>query len=448
MPKSLLSLTGGIVLTALILTGCFGGDDEADAQAQAQATAQAQAEAQAAAQAEAREDAQAQAQAEPAEQAQEPAVEEQAQAEEPVQQAVEEEQAVSDLPPDQLEYGGQIRSSVITPDEPAQFRFEGSEGDLVRIRVDGLNGMDPVTTLQEPNRTDILTNDDESIANRDSLLIATLPSSGLQVIRVIPFDTTSAGEFIVSIEFLEPETVDDSAIISIGDTVEARLHTPGDIDTFEFAGTAGQVVRIRADGEIGADTYIEVFSPDGAFLALNDDSGHGVDAEVEVELTSSGNYRVDVYAAIVGRPSGERHRIGDYSFSVVSLPVTIEASGETATQLAGLALTYLDAIQQGDAITIFGLSGPEQINQTGWQNAQDVSRDLSRQQDIVTAGEPGELTAEIQGAHARIRLSINVPGGGPQTLRFDAINVNGQWLVDFVERFATVPPTDAAATDS
>jgi len=164
MPKSLLSLTAGIVLTALIFTGCFGGDDEADAQAQAQATAQAQAEAQAeaqaAAQAEAHEEAQAQAQAEPTEQAQEPAAEEQAQAEEPVEQAVEEEQAVSDLPPDQLEYGGQIRSSVITPDEPAQFRFEGSEGDLVRIRVDGLNGMDPVTTLQEPNRTDILTNDD------------------------------------------------------------------------------------------------------------------------------------------------------------------------------------------------------------------------------------------------------------------------------------------------
>jgi len=88
MPKSLLSLTAGIVLTALIFTGCFGGDDEADAQAQAQATAQAQAEAQAeaqaAAQAEAHEEAQAQAQAEPTEQAQEPAAEEQAQAEEPV----------------------------------------------------------------------------------------------------------------------------------------------------------------------------------------------------------------------------------------------------------------------------------------------------------------------------------------------------------------------------
>lgn len=450
MRNTFFSLTGVIVASALILAACGGGDDDPDAQAQAEDQSAAQASEEQT-QPEGSEDAQAQSQAEAGEQTEEPVAEEQAQAEDEqaaeeqaVDEQAEEEQAASDLPPDQLAYGGQIRSSVLTPDEPAQFRFEGSEGDLIRIRVDGLAGMDPITTLLEPNRTEVVTNDDESVANRDSLIITTLPSSGLQVIRVAPFDIASAGEFIVSVELLEPETVDDSAIISIGDTINARLHTPGDVDTFEFAGTAGQVVRIRADGVIGADTYMEVFGPDGNFLALNDDSGHALDAEVELELTSSGNYRVDVYPAIVGRPAGERHRIGDYVFTVVSLPATVEASGETATQLAGLALTYLDAIQQGDSITIFGLSGPEQIDQTGWQSAEDVSRDLSRQQDIVTAGEAGDITAEILGDRARVRMGINVPGGGLETLRFDAINVNGQWLVDFVERFAAAPATDAA----
>ncbi len=346
------------------------------------------------------------------------------------------------LPPDHLVYGGEIRSSVITPDEPAQFRFEGTEGDLVRVRVDGLGDMDPVATLLEPNRAEIASNDDESIANRDSLIIATLPSGGLQVIRVAPYGAAYAGEFIVSVELLEAEDVDESRIVAIGEDVQARLQAPNDVDTFEFLGEAGQVVRIRADGEIGADTFMELFGPDGAFLDLDDDSGHGLDAQLVVTLPTSGQYRVDVFPAIVGRPGGERHRIGDYVFSVVSPPPEpVVASGETATALAGLALTYLDAIQTGDALTIFALAGPEQIGQTGWRNADDVPRDLSRLQDVVTLGTLGEATAEIEGARARVSVALTIPGvEAVQTLLVDATNVNGQWLVDFVER--PIPPAE------
>ena len=505
MRKPLLSLTGGILISALLLTGCFwGGDDEepelqagedvaaeqaaeapsqeaapaaaeaqtdaaaasadaapadadqaAEEQAQTEQPAQAQTQTQAEAQTQtqAEQPAQAQDQAQdqaPAQQpaqeaAQEPAAEEQAQTEAPADPPAEEAAAEAEpepaLPANHLVYGSEIRSSVITPDEPAQFRFQGAEGDLVRIRVDGLATMDPVVTLLEPNRTEIRTNDDESIANRDSLLIATLPSEGLQVIRVVPYDSLSGGEFIVSVELLPAEATDDSRILSIGESVQARLHHPGDIDTFEFAGEAGQVVRIRADGEVGADTFIEVFDPDGGFLAINDDSGHGLDAELALELAVSGRYRVDVFPAVVGRPGGERHRIGDYVFSVVVLPEAVEASGATATALAGLALTYLDAVQTGDAVSIFGLAGPEKISQTGWKNAEDVLRDLSDEQDVVTAGALGEARAEVEGDRARVYIGVTVPGTDTVlTLRVDAININGQWLVDFVERF--IPRAD------
>ena len=502
MRKPLLSLTGGILISALLLTGCFwGGDDEeaelqagedvaaeqaaeepsqeaapaaapaaqaqsaaaaapadaapADAAQAAEEQAQTEQPAQAQVQAQAEQPAQAQDQAEdqaPAQQpaqeaAQEAAAEEQAQTEAPADPPVEEEAAEAEteaapepaLPANHLVYGSEIRSSVITPDEPAQFRFQGAEGDLVRIRVDGLATMDPVVTLLEPNRTEIRTNDDESIANRDSLLITTLPSEGLQVIRVVPYDSLSGGEFIVSVELLPAEATDDSRILSIGESVQARLHHPGDIDTFEFAGEAGQVVRIRADGEIGADTFIEVFDPEGGFLAINDDSGHGLDAELALELAVSGRYRVDVFPAVVGRPGGERHRIGDYVFSVVVLPEAVEASGETATALAGLALTYLDAVQTGDAVSIFGLAGPEKISQTGWKNAEDVLRDLSDEQDVVTAGALGQARAEVEGDRARVYVGVTVPGTDTVlTVRVDAININGQWLVDFVERFIPI----------
>ena len=394
--------------------------------------------------------------AEPEPAAEEPAVGEPAAEEPPTEEPAAEEpaaeQRAADLPSDTLAYGGTLRGSVISPDEPAQFRFEGAEGDLVRIRVDGLDGMDPIVTLLEPDRTEILANDDESVANRDSMIVATLPSSGLQVVRVTPFDANSGGEFVLSVEQLQPETVDDSAIISIGDTVQARLHSPDDVDTFEFSGDAGQRVRIRADGAVGVDTLMELFDPDRVFLDVDDDSGHGLDAQIELDLPASGSYRVNVFAAVVGvRPPGDgvrdRHKLGPYTFSVEAVGDPVVPSGPTATALTSLALTYLDAVQQGDALTIFGLSGPEQIDQTGWQSAEDVARDLGRLQDVVTAGAAGEPSSTIEGERARISMSIAVPGAGSeQILRFDASNVNGQWLVDFVER--TAAPIEEAAAET
>jgi len=424
--------TGGIAAVALVFAACGGGDDESPQSQAAEEQASAETTPDAQAIVETPENPVVEL---PVEETPEPATKEAAAAEDPE----------PSLPANQLAYGGSVQDSVLTPDEPVQYRFEGSEGDLVLITVDGLGGMDPIVTLLEPNRTEVASNDDVSVANRDSQLIATLPSTGLQVVNIVPFDVNFGGAFVLSVALLEPETVDDSAIILIGDTVQARLHSPADIDTFEFAGAAGQVVRIRADGLVGVDTFIEVFSPDGTFLALNDDSGHGLDAEVELALTASGSYRIDVFPSAVGRPSGARHKIGDYAFSVQILTDPVEASGQTATALAGLVLTYLDAVQQSDPLTIFGLSGPEQIDQTGWQSADDVVLDISRQQDVVTAASPGEVRIEIEDDRARVRMVIAAPGIDiPETLRFDASNVNGQWLVDFVERFSTPP---AAADD-
>ncbi len=423
-------LLAALCLGIILLTAACGGGDDAAPVAEEPATGAPPSD-----EPEAAPPAQPAQPAQPAEPepAAEPAVEEP-----PIEEPATEEPA-ADLPSDTLAYGGTLQGSVISPDEPAQFRFEGAEGDLVRIRVDGLDGMDPIATLLEPNRTEVLVNDDESFANRDAMIVARLPSGGLQVIRVTPFDANSGGEFILSLEQLQPETADNSAIISIGDTVEARLHSPDDVDTFEFSGDAAQRVRIRADGAVGVDTLMEIFDPGRVPLDVDDDSGHGLDAEIELDLPVSGSYRVDVRGAIVGvLPFGgvrDRHKIGPYTFSVEAVGDPVEPSGPTATALTSLALTYLDAVQQGDALTIFGLSGPEQIDQRGWRSADDVPRDLVRLQDVVTAGAAGEASATIEGQRARVSVGIAVPGAGAEaTLRFDAVNVNGQWLVDFMQR--------------
>ena len=94
------------------------------------------------------------------------------------------EESVPDAERELLAYGDSLEGELTAAGEERQFRFEGAENDLVRITVDGKDGMDPILTLLEPNRTEIAINDDLSTSNRDSLIIARLPTAGLQVVRV------------------------------------------------------------------------------------------------------------------------------------------------------------------------------------------------------------------------------------------------------------------------
>ena len=145
-------------------------------------------------------------------------------------------QAQTTTPPEEREllaYGEVVEATVESVDEARQFRFEGQEGDLVRIFVDGKDGMDPVTSLLEPNRTLILANDDISQANRDSQIIGRLPSSGLQVIRVNAFDGASAGRFELRVSLLpEDPDAEDGTRLGVGDTVDGVLGEPDDTDFF------------------------------------------------------------------------------------------------------------------------------------------------------------------------------------------------------------------------
>ena len=331
-----------------------------------------------------------------------------------------------------LAYGESLEASLETVGEERQFRFEGSEQDLVRIVIDGKDGMDPIVTLLEPNRTEIVTNDDISSSNRDSLIVARLPSSGLQVVRVSAFEE-SIGRFVISVELVPPDDDDDSRVLVIGDRWQGVLGEPGDVDVFEFAGDADQFVRIRVDGATGTDTLAEVFGPDGTFLFRDDDSGHALDAEIVFALPQTGAYRVDVTS--VG------NRIGAYEFSVDLAGDTPAALLSDIEALEAVAVTYLAALQGGDALTLFALAGPEALDIWGWESPEDVSASLDKVQSVGVFGETVEFTSTIEGARGRVSIVLDVPGEDEaQTLRFDLANVNGQWLVDFVQRlFIFIP---------
>ncbi|MCZ6708698.1 MAG: PPC domain-containing protein [Chloroflexi bacterium] len=331
-----------------------------------------------------------------------------------------------------LVYGETFPASIEEVGGVRQFRFEGAEGDLVRIRVDGKAGMDPIVTLLEPNRTEIISNDDVSPgANRDSLVVTGLVSTGLQVIRVEAFGS-DIGDFEITLELLPFDTDDDSQIVAIGTTVNGTIGQPGDVDVFEFTGTVGQPVLVYVEGVLGSDLLAQMFAPDGTFLQAADDSGHGLDPEIALTLTQDGSYRVEVFAL--------GSKIGAYQFSVTTVPETQPEPDATVVEaMANTALAYLAALQDSDTLNLFVLAGPEAIAFRGWESAEDVERDLTKLVQTFLVGEPATPISQLDGERGRVFVPI---GDGSQSVRFDMTLTGGRWLVDFWERVFVAPESD------
>lgn len=434
---SLASLAAALAAAALALAACSSDSAEQPAAAPPPQTAPQQQ----AAQPTPEPQEQPEQEAEPAPEQTEP---EPAQEQPPAEPEPEGDGVVYDPDRDTLLEGERFGSRIEAGDEVKQFRFTAEAGEWLRISVDGLDGMDPILTILQPDRTDIARNDDRSATNRDSLLVVEIPTSGEQVIRVGAFDAASIGDFIIQVERLAIGNGADSGVVAIGTSTPARLNTPDDVDAFEFAGQAGQTVTLTVDGDTGVDVYMQFLDPTNTLIASDDDSGHGLDAELTLTLEQNGMYRIEVWAA--RNLEGQRPLIGSYDVIVRDGASVGLLDEQTATDTAGVALTFLDALRQGDSATILALAGPEALTTWGWQSSGDVDRDLRKMQSIglgatvLQAVAQGDLLNENR---ARVFLQL----AEEDWLRFELISVGGLWTVDFWAHQPSAPPGAAASAE-
>lgn len=432
-----------LAIAAALAAAACSGDSETPAQEQVaqQQPAQPPPQEEAEPQAEPQPEPQAQPAAEPEQQQTEPPAQE-----EPESQSESDDGVVYDPNRDTLNEGERFGSSVQAADEVKQFRFAAEEGEWLRISVDGRDGMDPILTILQPDRTDIARNDDRSATNRDSLLVVQVPSSGEQVIRVGAFDAASVGDFIIQVERLEIGNDVNQGVISFGVSAPARLDFPNDVDEFEFRGQAGQTVTIVVDGDLGVDVYSQLLDPDGQWIAGDDDGGHGLDAEMSLTLEQDGLHRIEVWPAL--NLEGQRQLIGAYSVIVREQPATGALDERTAGDTTGVALTFLDALRQGDSATILALAGPEALTTWGWQDTTDVDRDLEKMRSIGLGGAVLQSVARsdtLNEGRARVYLQFTED----DWLRFELSSVGGLWTVDFWSHQTAAPRgAQAAAAES
>ncbi len=290
---------------------------------------------------------------------------------------------------------GQISTTPITTDAVIDpdidvdvYQFTVSANQVVDFDIDtvanGVNGLGSYLRLFNSSGLQLASNDNatapgESTLGFDAYLRFTFTTSGTYYIAVSNAtnvnysistgnNDTAGGQYsignyqlIVSTPSAAPPDADDqlSEATPLGNVTTIPLTTTGtiasdvDVDMVRFAVTANQTVDFDIDttlnGTGGLGSFIRLFDLQGQQLASNDDANApgenviGFDSYLRYTFTTSGTY----YLAIsnntnrlfdpvtgTGDTSGGQNATGDYSLSIVALPVDTD---DTLSEAAALS---------------------------------------------------------------------------------------------------------------
>ncbi len=86
----------------------------------------------------------------------------------------------------------------------------------------------------------------------------------------------------------------DAPVIAYNEIKEGQLTAPGVADEWVFNAKAGERVNIVLNSQF--DSYLELFSPDGEFIAGNDDNGNSLNAALfDLQLKQSGPHTLMIH---------------------------------------------------------------------------------------------------------------------------------------------------------
>jgi serine/threonine-protein kinase len=189
-----------------------------------------------------------------------------------------------------------------------EWRFELTEGDLVRIFLNGLeDDLDPVLELQDLNGNE-LAFDDDSGGGLNALIRFQAPVTGTYIVRASFFSFDDAGAYEIGIEPLDARAINGGELTS-GMTVRGQI-TDDAIETlYTFEAQPGGRVTVSIESLFGdLDTTLALLGPNGSMVAENDD--HNSD-EIELFFATDSamvNIPIDAagtYTIIAGRYQGQ-----------------------------------------------------------------------------------------------------------------------------------------------
>ena len=172
-------------------------------------------------------------------------------------------------------------------------------------------------------------NDDQPAANasgRDAALAdVPLVESGVYTLVARSYGKRGAGAYRLTASREPLLSLDGSAPIALGESIQAEIFVAGQVDRWTFQGEAGQTVRIGMRHAAGSqlDPLLELLGPDGTTLITSDDDGGDVDS-----LITAFTLPLDGPYVIVARGWGSLS-VGEYELSLEAVDVTPTPSDVT-----------------------------------------------------------------------------------------------------------------------
>ncbi|MFQ3646009.1 MAG: PPC domain-containing protein [Anaerolinea sp.] len=240
------------------------------------------------------------------------------------------------LPPNERETT--LTEGQLTADMPSEFfDLEGRMGDLVVISLQS-NDFDAFLVLRDSSGTEIASNDDSDGLN--SRIVAVLPSDGTFTIEVTSFGNRTSGSagtgrYTLSIERVMPLQVSPNTPVQVDFGLSDAYYLSAEMMTdrrYTLRGFGGDT-----------DTDLEVFSPLGASILYDDDSGSGLDPEV----INFRPFEPGTHIIVFGRVEAEAGGLAVFELAEAVFPA-LEA---------GPATVQLNSKLTTDGVTFDGVGG-------------------------------------------------------------------------------------------
>lgn len=184
--------------------------------------------------------------------------------------------------------------------------FSGNAGDSVMLRA-GATNLVPRVELYGPDGRLVDTGATASPANRDAYINVRLTNSGIFTVVVDSFylGTTATGNGTYRLYFAQAPGAfivppgDEGGELTNGGNHDGIMDL-GDVDSWSFAGNAGDSVVLRA-GTTDFTPWLQLYGPDGRLVDTGATaSPANRDALVSVRLTNSGTFTVVLNSFYLG----------------------------------------------------------------------------------------------------------------------------------------------------
>ena len=248
--------------------------------------------------------------------------------------------------------GGSVIGAVsaVTPDT---WEFDANAGDPVTLRIadtgtSSPSPFDPQIAVSAPSTAPVGTASGERVATVGFIA----PETGTYTVLVSDQGSNNPGSY--ELHLARVPGADEFGLLTT-DLTETETIPLGDLDTWTFAGTAGEHVTLRI-GELSGSSFdprIELYDPTGAVVGA--ETGSSV-ATAELDLTLTGTYTVLVRDDTVS--GGGDTGTGTYELRFVRVPGSNEHGSLTngGAHVEAITIgdldTYTFSADAGDATTL------------------------------------------------------------------------------------------------